>query len=326
MTFEACVLLGALSLDAFSLETKMVMPPKLQVWRLLSSAFFHVGILHILFNMVSHLSLGSSLELRLGTFRFLCATLTLLLSSSSIYVAVCLAISKMSPYWLSYSSVGYSGVLFSYASIETFLPASSPTRSVFGLFSVPTKWYPWILMIVLQIMLPGVSFLGHLTGILSGVLYGMGCLQFFVPGSAIVASIENGRTARFECLANCIRRLPNYAMCPLSHDERETASHARNSQFAAKSVSLSNHKWPESGGHILGRSNNRISNHDSVVVRMSENSPDSKLGDVQNAKDAGGKQLRLDDSCTDPGGEDYESEDVPLLEHSKLESEFENEH
>lgn len=39
-------------------------------------------------------------------------------------------------------------------------------RSVFGLFSVPARLYPWALLLVWQLLVPQASFLGHLTGLL----------------------------------------------------------------------------------------------------------------------------------------------------------------
>lgn len=45
--------------------------------------------------------------------------------------------------------MGYSGVLFSYALVEAFHSAET-SRSVFGLFSVPTKAYPFILLVLIQ--------------------------------------------------------------------------------------------------------------------------------------------------------------------------------
>lgn len=51
---------------------------------------------------------------------------------------------------LNTSAVGYSGVLFSYALIEAFHSTES-SRSVFGLFSVPTKSYPFILLVLIQV-------------------------------------------------------------------------------------------------------------------------------------------------------------------------------
>jgi hypothetical protein len=43
-------------------------------------------------------------------------------------------------------------VLFTYALIEAFHSAES-SRSVFGLFSVPTKAYPFILLVLIQVSL-----------------------------------------------------------------------------------------------------------------------------------------------------------------------------
>ena len=67
------------------------------------------------------------------------------------------------------SAVGFSGVIFSLATLESFL-SPTPTRSVFGLFTVPTRIYPWALLLVLQLM-PGISFLGHFSGLLIGIAY-----------------------------------------------------------------------------------------------------------------------------------------------------------
>lgn len=51
-------------------------------------------------------------------------------------------------------------------------------RSIFGLFTVPPRVYPWALLLVFQLLMPGVSFLGHLSGILAG--YACTCHQLSV--------------------------------------------------------------------------------------------------------------------------------------------------
>jgi len=51
---------------------------------------------------------------------------------------------------LNTSAVGYSGVLFSYALIDAFHSVET-SRSVFGMFSVPTKAYPFILLALIQV-------------------------------------------------------------------------------------------------------------------------------------------------------------------------------
>lgn len=44
--------------------------------------------------------------------------------------------------WLEMKAVGYSGVLFSYAVIESY-SVNVQSRSLFGLFNVPAVVYPW---------------------------------------------------------------------------------------------------------------------------------------------------------------------------------------
>jgi hypothetical protein len=56
-----------------------------------------------------------------------------------------------------------------------------PTRSIFGLFSVPTRIYPWVLMLLIQIMMPGVSLIGHLAGILVGTIHSLGGFNWLIP-------------------------------------------------------------------------------------------------------------------------------------------------
>jgi hypothetical protein len=56
-------------------------------------------------------------------------------------------------------AAGFSGVIFAMAVDESSL-SPFPTRSIFGLFSVPTRVYPWVLMLLIQLIMPGVSLVG----------------------------------------------------------------------------------------------------------------------------------------------------------------------
>lgn len=46
------------------------------------------------------------------------------------------------------------------------------------MFTVPAKWYPWALLFFWQLLMPGVSFLGHLGGVLAGQAYVWGWLRW----------------------------------------------------------------------------------------------------------------------------------------------------
>lgn len=85
----------------------------------------------------------SILSILYAMLTLLCCLPTLLLDR------LCTAVTGDQSYMHS-SSIGYSGVLFAYAGMEAF-HSTQTSRSVFGIFSVPTKAYPFILLIVLQV-------------------------------------------------------------------------------------------------------------------------------------------------------------------------------
>jgi hypothetical protein len=62
--------------------------------------------------------------------------------------------------------------------------------SIFGLYSVPAKAYPWLLLVIWQLLVPHASFLGHLTGLLLGQLYVMGLLEWAMLSSGAYHRIE----------------------------------------------------------------------------------------------------------------------------------------
>ena len=50
-----------------------------------------------------------------------------------------------------------------------------------GLFAVPARYYPWMLLVIWQLLVPGVSFLGHLGGVAAGQAYAWGWLRWAMP-------------------------------------------------------------------------------------------------------------------------------------------------
>lgn len=67
---------------------------------------------------------------------FLCRALTMWITQDMKYV--------------NQGSVGFSGVIFTLALIQSYR-STQPTRSVFGMVQVPTRIYPWVLLIVLSV-------------------------------------------------------------------------------------------------------------------------------------------------------------------------------
>lgn len=134
--------------------------------------------------MLAELSLGVALEHKLGTTGIMTATFLICILASIIqflcaiplyYVPSFLkTIDNLFGNWIIGQifacGAGYSGVLFGYMVMSGFI-YDREAQNLFGVFSVPTKIYPWVLLIISQFIMPGVSFIGHLCGMLAGYIY-----------------------------------------------------------------------------------------------------------------------------------------------------------
>jgi len=82
-----------------------------------------------------------------------------------------------------------------------------PSRSIFGLFNVPAKLYPWVLLVILSLLLPNISFLGHLSGILVGVLFVSGFCNLIIPSISFQKEAE-----QYSCCTFMYKQ-SNYIRC-----------------------------------------------------------------------------------------------------------------
>lgn len=181
-----------------------------QVYRAYTSVLFHGSLLHVLFNMLALVPLGTELERIMGSVRLL-YMMFLLATSSAIFHLIIASVAAYNPLYaypflMNECSIGFSGILFSMIVIETSL-SGAQSRSVFGLFNVPAQWYPWILLILFQLLMSNVSLLGHLCGILSGFAYTYGLFNYLLPASSFYSSIES-----FSIISACIRS-PRFILC-----------------------------------------------------------------------------------------------------------------
>lgn len=81
--------------------------------------------------------------------------------------------------YLTSCAIGLSGAVFGMIVIDNAC-SNAQSRSIFGMFTVPAKWYPWALLLFWQLLMPGVSFLGHLGGVLAGQAYVWGWLRWIM--------------------------------------------------------------------------------------------------------------------------------------------------
>ena len=206
-TVHVVIFLFSLNLNHFAISYKLVMRGG-EYYRILSAAFVHGGILHIFMNMSSLLQLGMTLEVQFGSLQFLLLSLWSVVLVGVLYLALSWASSfVLGPGQLGSSAVGYSGVLFCYAVIEAN-HTTEASRSIFGMFNVPAKLMPFVLLVLLQVLIPNISMLGHLAGVIVGLAAVGGGLNVFMPSEAFMEAVEAAPG-----VAAAVHRLPAYFRC-----------------------------------------------------------------------------------------------------------------
>lgn len=147
--------------------------------------------MHIGMNMLSTSAISSALEKKFGTLRLLFSIWWSILVTSAIYMLIALAAFAIFGYdaWMYQHAVGFSGIIFHLSVLESHLHPGP--RSVFGFFSVPAYVYPWVLLLLLQLIVPNLSFLGHLAGIIAGTLEYYGVLDALFVTDYFLVEMES---------------------------------------------------------------------------------------------------------------------------------------
>ncbi|PQQ21324.1 rhomboid-like protein 15 [Prunus yedoensis var. nudiflora] len=179
---------------------------RFQVYRIFTSIIFHGSVLHVLFNMMALVPLGSELERIMGSVRMLYIIFLLAISNALFHLTIALLVAynpiHSYPFLMNECAIGFSGILFSMIVIETSL-SGHQSRSVFGLFNVCMD----LAGSVPSVFMTNVSLLGHLCGILSGFAYTYGLFNFLIPGPSFYSTIEAS-----SLLSSCVRR-PKFILC-----------------------------------------------------------------------------------------------------------------
>ncbi|KAK9725121.1 hypothetical protein RND81_05G123800 [Saponaria officinalis] len=150
-------------------------------WRIITSAFSHISVIHLVFNMSALWSLGVVEKLGfmgLGVQFYLHYTLVLVLLSG-ILVLLCyhVLVQRLKlEYFQRVTAVGYSCVVFGWMTILSVKQPSSKLN-LFGLLSLPISFAPFESLIFTSIIVPQASFLGHLSGIIVGYAIGWGFIH-----------------------------------------------------------------------------------------------------------------------------------------------------
>jgi rhomboid domain-containing protein 1 len=167
--------------------------------------------MHLGMNMLSTFAISSLLEKKLGTLRFLFSVVSAMIFSGILYCTISWSAYKILGYedFMYEHAVGFSGVIFHMSVLECSL-SPNVSRNIFGFFSIPPFLYPWALLILLQMFLPNLSFLGHLSGIITGTLQSYGLFEFVIPGESYTSQMES-----LEVLRRLVN-LPSFVSTPNS--------------------------------------------------------------------------------------------------------------
>jgi membrane associated rhomboid family serine protease len=152
-------------------------------WQLVTSAFTHVALMHIAFNMLALYVLGPQLELAVGRARFLAIYLISALTGSAAV------------YWLApayQSTVGASGAIFGLMG-ALLVVALTVRADVQGILV-------WIgINFLLTVSVSGISWQGHLGGFIGGTL--VAAVLALAPRGPRRTAYQVGGTAAVAALA-----------------------------------------------------------------------------------------------------------------------------
>lgn len=123
--------------------------------------------------MTSFLYKGVTLESALGSEYFLALVVYLSITAHTLYVLIALVAHRLgiTSALMNRCVVGFSGVIFGLkVVINSDQRYTDRATRVFGI-SLPGGGAPWAELLLASALMPNVSFLGHLTGILAGLIY-----------------------------------------------------------------------------------------------------------------------------------------------------------
>ncbi|WP_414988805.1 rhomboid family intramembrane serine protease [Aeromicrobium sp.] len=127
-----------------------------EYWRLVTSAFLHNGLLHLVFNMMALYLFGPFLEQRLGAARFVAFYLAAALFSGAVVFWL------TDPYTVTVGASGAVFALFGFA-LVTLVKAGQNVSTLVVLLLINGVFS----------LREGISWQGHLGGFIAGVLFGL---------------------------------------------------------------------------------------------------------------------------------------------------------
>ncbi|XP_072349313.1 rhomboid-related protein 4-like isoform X1 [Scyliorhinus torazame] len=146
--------------------------------RLLLAPLHHIDVDHLGFNMASLVWKGSKLERRVGSARFMFSILIFGLLTGVAYLSIKAALAcLLTDRFNMDCAVGFSGILFALKVINN---GHSTDGNIPGPFLIKRRDACWTELILIHMLSPRSSFVGHLAGILIGLAYVKGPLKMMI--------------------------------------------------------------------------------------------------------------------------------------------------
>ena len=182
-----CVLMYLVTSVSPSLKASLsLLPATLMThpWTILTGAFLHGGIMHILFNMLSLYWVGRAIKPVMGWWRFLTVYLVSALGGSAFIIAWCL----IQPSEIYVSTVGASTAVFGLFGAVFVLQrlGGSDTTAILTLLGIN---------LVYGFMVSGISWQGHIGGAIAGVAATWLLVRLARPRSGVTEAAQNRRQA-----------------------------------------------------------------------------------------------------------------------------------
>jgi membrane associated rhomboid family serine protease len=199
LTVAVCVCVHAVIFLCSLNELSFAFSPRLvlfnfEIYRMVTSVFVHGGLLHIFFNMSSTLYIQAALEQQHGSLccAFLIASLIILIGVLQLILATTLwCVGSTGS--MSENAVGFSGVLFSLLHLHS---AQASSRSIYGFVEVPGWVYPWALLVLISVVMPNISWQGHLCGLVAGILVERGGMKWMFLSKATFLELDDAIAPR----------------------------------------------------------------------------------------------------------------------------------
>ncbi|ETI25033.1 hypothetical protein G647_04403 [Cladophialophora carrionii CBS 160.54] len=168
------------------------------LYRLNTFVLIHTGFWHMLFNTMCLVPLMERFEAEFGTLTSIALFLGPLGQIPAVIYLVLDGVILRDNTPVLGASIWVFLLLASEA-IKTY--KANPHLEIGGQ-KIPTWISPLAILLVTSILIPGASFLGHLSGCITGYLWGLGYIRFLAPPEKVLRWIEGK--------LNLLGRLPHY--------------------------------------------------------------------------------------------------------------------